>query len=258
MNTILFNKIIFGPVFSRRLGRSLGINLLPTNKKCCNFNCIYCECGWTTKNNIEKEEFPPAILVKEALEKRLNELIATGQEIDNITFAGNGEPTMHPEFIKIIEDTISIRNKLMNNVKISVLTNATSLANSKILEALNKIDNCILKLDTGKESTFKIINQPVSNITLGEIVNNIKKFKGKIIIQSLFVKGFINNTKIDNTTEEEINDWLKLIKEIKPELIMIYPIARPTPSGNLEKISNEKLKTIAEKVIKSGIKAIAY
>lgn len=258
MDTILFNRIIFGPVFSRRLKRSLGINLLPTARKCCNFNCVYCECGWTGKGHIGKEEFPPAVLVKEALEKRINELIATGQEIDNITFAGNGEPTMHPEFIKIIDDTISIRNKLMNNVKISVLTNATSLANSEILEALNKIDNCILKLDTGKESTFKIINQSVLNITLKEIVNNIKKFKGKIIIQSLFVKGVVNNTEIDNTTKEEINEWLKIIKEINPELVMIYPIARPTPSGSLMKISKNGLDKIAEKVLKSGIKAIVY
>ncbi|MDD5570753.1 MAG: radical SAM protein [Bacteroidales bacterium] len=258
MSTILFNKIIFGPVFSRRLGRSLGINLLPTAKKCCNFNCVYCECGWTRKEHIGKEEFPPANLVKEALEKRLKELIATGQEIDNITFAGNGEPTMHPEFIKIIDDTVSIRNKFMSNVKISVLTNATSLANSEILEALNKIDNCILKLDTGKESTFKIINQPVLDVTLNEIVNNIKKFKGKIIIQSLFVKGIINNTEIDNTTKEEINEWLKLINEIKPELVMIYPIARPTPSGSLMKVSKEELDKIAEKVIKLSIKAVVY
>ena len=258
MSTILFDKIIFGPVYSRRLGRSLGINLLPTKKKFCNFNCVYCECGWTKSKEIIIDEFPSKQIVKEALKNKLTELLENNQELDNITFAGNGEPTIHPEFNEVINDTIELRNKYFKDVKISVLTNATTIGNTATLEALNKIDNCILKLDAGTEETYNIINNPLENIKLSEIVENIKKFSGKIIIQSLFVRGEIKSQAIDNTTENEIYEWLKYIKYINPEFVMIYPIARPTPSGSLKKITTEELNKIAEKVERLGIKAIVY
>jgi len=258
MTGFLFDQLIFGPVYSRRLGISLGINLLPVNNKYCNFNCVYCECGWTENNNKIKIILPKRNNFKTQLENKLKELQGTVNEPDAITFAGNGEPTIHPEFAGIINDTIEARDKYAPEAAISILSNASMLHKPSVKEALKKVDKNIQKLDSAIESTFQIINQASGGLTLDKIIEGLVSFEGKLIIQTLFLRGEYNGKIIDNTTDEEINAWLKVLEKVNPEYVMIYPIDRGTPAKGLEKISEDELKTISEKVEKIGIKAKVY
>ncbi len=257
MSGILFDKIIFGPVISRRLGVSLGINLLPVTRKVCTFNCIYCECGWTTEDD-NKEMFPPIADVQVALKNKLEELKNTGQNIDAITFAGNGEPTMHPHFAEIIDNTIALKNNFFPSAKITVLSNSTMLHKENVFRALTQIDNNIMKLDAGTELVFRQINQYHGGKGLNEIIQNLKKFKGELIIQTLFIRGEFKGKIIDNTNHIELTTWLKHIQEINPRLVMIYSFDRETPADHLEKISQDELKKIAEMVENFGISAEVY
>ena len=257
MSTFLFDKTIFGPVKSRRLGVSLGIKLLPNSEKFCNFNCIYCECGWTHQGKIH-EKFPSLIEVKNLLEARLIELKKLQQPLDVITFAGNGEPTMHPEFPEIIDATIDLRNNYFPKVKIAVLSNTSLVQKKEIFESLHKVDLNILKIDSAFEDTCKLLNKPLGHFNLNEIINNLKSFNGKLIVQTMFIKGIFEGIKFDNTSEDEITAWLEVIKKINPIQVMIYTIARSTPATGIEKIPLKKLKEIAEKLKLLGIKAGVY
>ncbi len=248
MSTFLFDQIIFGPVKSRRLGVSLGVNLLPTDSKVCSFDCIYCECGWTPRKREQKAVLPSRVLVKQQMEEKLTSMIAEGEFPDVITFAGNGEPTLHPEFEGIIDDTIELRNRFTPNAKIAVLSNATMLHKPSVVRALLKVEDNIQKLDSGIESTVRKIDCPASNFKLDAVVENLKSFNGKVIIQTLFLRGTFKGEIIDNSTEEELSAWLKRIAEIKPSLVMIYTIARDTPAEELEKINLADLELIAERV----------
>lgn len=221
MSTFLFDKIIFGPVKSRRLGVSLGINLLPATGKICNFNCIYCECGWTQKSDIKGEELPTRKEVYEALEKKLASMKEKQQAPDVITYAGNGEPTLHPEFPGIIDDSIKLRNKYFPHAKIAVLSNSTAIKKPEIKKALLKVDSNILKLDSAFDLTIKIHNQPRVNIKVEELIRDLKDFRGELIVQTLFLRGTFNGKNIDNTTPEEIDAWLKAINKIQPAEVMI-------------------------------------
>jgi wyosine [tRNA(Phe)-imidazoG37] synthetase (radical SAM superfamily) len=255
MATFLFDKIIFGPVKSRRLGVSLGINLLPVKRKICNFNCIYCECGWT--NNIEEavNKLPGRKDVYVALDMKLSEMKAKGQIPDVITYAGNGEPTLHPAFPGIIDDSITLRNKYFPNTRIAVLSNATTITNPGIKEALLKVDQNILKLDSAVDSTIQIHNQPRVNIKVSELIQNLAEFNGKVVIQTLFLRGMHNGNVVDNTTPAEVGAWLKAIEKINPSEVMIYTISRDTPEGAaLIKVPLTELKQIAALVNSLGIK----
>ena len=247
MATFLFDEIIFGPVKSRRLGVSLGVNLLPNDSKFCNFNCIYCECGWT-KDKQEKVDFHSQDLVKQTLDSKLKSMLANNEELDVITFAGNGEPTLHPLFDKIIDDTIEIRNKYFPEARIAVLSNSTMLQKYRVVEALKKVDQNILKLDSSNIETIKLLNNPQGHFNLDYIIDNFAKFDGAFILQTMFLKGKYNDVDIDNTTDEEVNSWLDLVNEINPKQVMIYTIARDTPAPDLEKVSMEKLEEIAGKL----------
>jgi wyosine [tRNA(Phe)-imidazoG37] synthetase (radical SAM superfamily) len=254
MGTFLFDKIIFGPIKSRRLGVSLGINLLPGRKKVCNFNCIYCECGWTPSPENEGGYLPRHEEVYEALESKLQEMNLRNQQPDVITFAGNGEPTLHPDFSKIINDSIKLRNHFSPKAKIAVLSNSTSINNPSVKDALLKVDMNILKLDSAFDLTVKIHNQPRVNIKVDDLIENLKKFNGKLIIQTLFLRGMNNGNIIDNTTSEEINAWLEALRQIRPSEVMIYTISRDTPEGGLlKKVPVEELRQIASRVEKLGI-----
>ena len=257
MAGFLFDKLVFGPVYSRRLGVSLGINLLPVDNKYCNFNCIYCECGWT-KNSGSDIRLPKREILSSRLEEKLKEIQGTVNEPDAITFAGNGEPTIHPEFAEIIDDTIELRDRLAPKAAISVLSNASMLHKSKVREALKKTDKNIQKLDTGIEETFQLLNQPSGKLTLEKIVENLLSFEGKLIIQTLFVRGEYKGNIIDNTRPAEIEAWLKLVKKINPEYVMIYSFERGTAAKGLEKIPENELKIIAEKVEATGVKTEVY
>jgi wyosine [tRNA(Phe)-imidazoG37] synthetase (radical SAM superfamily) len=256
--TFLFDKIVFGPVHSRRLGVSLGINLLPTDHKKCTFNCIYCECGWTKVSTIEKFTFPSSKLVRQYLEKKLIEMRNNEELPEAISFAGNGEPTLHPEFAEIIDFTIELRDQYSPESKIAVLSNATMLHVPEVVTALKKVDMNILKLDAGTQETFNDINCPMVDISIESIMAGLKHFTSNLIIQTLFLRGEYNGKIIDNTTEKEVNEWLKHLAELKPDMVMIYPIARATPAKGLEKISLNELDAIAEKVRKIGLKAEVY
>lgn len=251
MSTALFDKIIFGPIHSRRLGLSLGVNLLPTDNKLCSFNCIYCECGWGHKG--VKPRFNPRDEVRMLLRKKLQEMVAEGTPPDVITFAGNGEPTMHPEFAAIIDDTIATRNEICPAAKISVLSNATQIGRESVRQALEKVDNNILKLDSAFDETVKLIDEPNGNYTVAKTVELMKLFNGHLIIQTMFLRGEYNGQTVDNTTEKEVSAWLALVKEIAPRQVMIYTIDRDTPAKNLRKVSVDDLKKIAARVEALGI-----
>jgi wyosine [tRNA(Phe)-imidazoG37] synthetase (radical SAM superfamily) len=254
MATFLFNKIVFGPVKSRRLGVSLGINLLPATKKVCNFNCIYCECGWTSKSDIIGQLLPTREEVFQALERKLVSLKEKDQAPDVITYAGNGEPTLHPEFPLIIDDSIILRDKYFPLAKIAVLSNSTAITKPAIRKALLKVDSNILKLDSAFDLTVKIHNQPRVNVKVEDLIKELKKFKGQLIVQTLFLRGTYKGKTIDNTTPEEIEAWLKAIEKIRPSEVMIYTISRDTPEGSLlRKVPLSELKYIASLVNKLGI-----
>jgi len=255
MATFLFNEIIFGPVKSRRLGVSLGINLLPTKKKICNFNCIYCECGWTRDIEIVVDRPPSREEVYKALDIKLADLKKKNHAPDVITYAGNGEPTLHPEFPEIIDDTLTLRNKYFPEARIAVLSNSTTISNPAIKAALLKVDQNILKLDSVFKSTIKLHNQPKVDINVEELINNLTEFNGKVIIQTLFLQGQHNGKSIDNTTRVEINGWLKALERIKPLEVMIYTISRDTPEGSgLNKVPLTELKRIAALVESIGFR----
>ena len=257
MATFLFDEIIFGPIKSRRLGVSLGVNLLPEDYKFCTYDCLYCECGWTLKTN-KKIELHSKEIIKETLEAKLIDMLSNNEAPDNITFAGNGEPTIHPAFAEIINDTIELKDKYFPKAKISVLSNATQIHKQSVIEALNKVDQNILKLDSAVDSTFEIINRPKASLNVAKLVERLKIFKGKLTIQTMFIKGKFEGKPFDNTSDFEVEEWLKLLKEIKPKEVMIYPIARDTPLQGLEKISSEKLNEIGDKVSTLGIKIKVY
>ena len=252
MATFLFDKIIFGPVKSRRLGVSLGINLLPVNVKVCSFDCIYCECGWTPKKYEEKAKLPSRTEVKEKLEEKLKQMASENQLPDVITFAGNGEPTLHPDFACIIDDTIELRDQYSPNARIAVLSNATMLHKPEVFAALLRVEDNIQKLDSAFESTIEILDCPRGNFNLGKVIDQLVSFGEKVIIQTMFIQGSFKGQKIDNTIEDEISAWLELLKKIRPSQVMIYTIARDTPVETLQKASSQTLNSIAKKVEEAG------
>ncbi len=254
MSTILFHEIVYGPVHSRRLGISLGINLLPYDGKLCSFDCIYCECGFN-KDFRTNTRLPERENVKAALEDKLQSLRKENTKLDVITFAGNGEPTLHPEFAEIIEDTLFLRNLYYPTVKISVLSNGMHLNKTKVFDALKKVDEPILKLDSAFDETVRIIDRPNSpQYSVSKQVELYKKFNGNFILQTMFLRGEFEGNKIDNTTEKEVSAWLELVREMNPREVMIYTIDRQTPTKQLKKVPFEDLKKIAERVKQPGIK----
>lgn len=256
MATFLFDKIVFGPVKSRRLGVSLGINLLPTNRKVCNFNCVYCECGCTYDSNPGSSDLPSRKEVYDALEEKLISMKKEQKAPDVITYAGNGEPTLHPEFPGIIDDSILLRNKYFPEAKIAVLSNSTAISKPHIKKALLKVDQNILKLDSAFNSTVQIHNQPRVNVKVDKLIRKLEDFRGHLIVQTLFLRGTYNGKIIDNTTEKEIKAWLDAIRRIKPAEVMIYTISRDTPDdGELSKVPVSELKHIASLVNRLGINA---
>lgn len=256
MATFLFDNIIFGPVASRRLGTSLGINLLPNDAKNCNFNCVYCECGWTFKDAHLPVPFHPFERFSESLDNKLKEMKLAGRQLDVITFAGNGEPTMHPDFEDIIDETIRLRNLYFPQVKIAVLSNATMIFKEGVRASLQKIEMNILKLDSGIDETIQLVNQPLVRTTVERLITNLKKFNGNCTIQTMFLKGNIEGKAVDNSSEIEVNAWLNAIAQIAPKEVMLYSIARDTPSTGLEKVSLERMQSIAKEVENLGIKAL--
>lgn len=248
MPTFLFDQTIFGPVISRRLGISLGINLMPNDSKLCSFDCIYCECGWNPEKGKVKAILPTQDEVRTLLRDKLETMKEKSGLPDVITFAGNGEPTMHPDFPSIISDTIQLRDEICPKARVAVLSNSTMLHKPKVVEALKKVDDNILKLDSGIPATIQLIDQPVGRFDLQKVVNNLKLFDGHLVIQTMFIRGSFQGKPIDNTTDLEIKAWIELLQQIRPQTVMIYTIARDTPANDLQKVSVEELEKIAIRV----------
>ena len=258
MNTVLFHSTIFGPIHSRRLGSSLGINLLPNDGKICSFDCVYCEAGWNAQG-AGTTGFPSRRDVASLLEEKLREIAETNQPLDVITFSGNGEPTLHPEFAEIIDDVIALRNFFAPQAKVSVLSNSTRINIPKVAEALLKIDNNILKLDSAITATLRLINQPNSHeFTAERVIKELKAFKNKCVIQTLLLRGFHNGNNFDNTTNEEISALLEAYKAIQPSYVMLYPTDRKTPAEKVEKLSHDEVASIASRIRSAGIKVENY
>ncbi len=258
MATFLFDDIIFGPVQSRRLGSSLGINLLPTTSKFCNYNCIYCECGWTRKDMKTKIQLVDRETVIRELEKKLIRLKSADKSPDNITFAGNGEPTIHPAFAWIIDQTLSLRDKYAPDSQVSVLSNATMLHKEAVFEALQKVDNNVLKLDSAVQSTYEIINQSLGKHQIRDIITNIKRFDGQQIIQTMILRGEYQGHVIDNTLPGELKALRDAYLEIQAKKILLYSIDRDTPATGLTKVSREELQGIASFMNQQNLHAEVY
>ncbi len=252
MSTIIYPSPIFGPVHSRRLGISLGINLLPADGKICSFNCIYCECGFN-EDHRPTLPMPTREAVAEKLEAKLRQMQAEGQLPDVLTFAGNGEPTCHPHFAEIIEDTIRLRDQYCPQAKVCVLSNSTFIHRQQVHDALMRVDDNILKLDTIDPQYINKVDCPNGTYDVNAIIEHMKDFKGHVIIQTMFMKGQCNGESVDNTGEEFVGPWLEAIKEIRPQQVMIYTIDRETPTQGLEKASREQLDAIRDRVIEAGI-----
>lgn len=251
MATFLFHDLIYGPVHSRRLGNSLGINLLPTEKKYCNFNCVYCECGANLPGGAGV--LPKRSDIKNALTQKLVGLYSEKQKVDSITFAGNGEPTIYPDFHGVIDDTIEVRNKYFPQAQISVLSNATRICNADTVETLKKVDNCILKLDSAIDETAKLIDRPVGKYSVENTVGLLRQFDGDFILQTMFLRGVVDGKTIDNMTDNEIDAWLKVVRDLRPKKVMIYTIARDTPEKNLSKADHNDLENVRRRVAELGI-----
>ena len=248
---MLFDKIVFGPVQSRRLGVSLGINLLPVDCKYCNFDCIYCECGRNGKNRVTK--IPARDDVYSALERTLYSMQQDGQLPDAITFAGNGEPTIHPSFAEIIDDTVSLRNRYAPQSKISVLSNASMLHRQEVVDALKKVDMPIMKLDSAIDATIELLNQPKKKITASQVIEQLQLFGEQCIVQTMFLHGTYLKKNVDNTTPEELEAWERAILAIRPKKTTIYSIARDTSTDTIYKVSGDTLREIAARIEKYGL-----
>ena len=252
MATVIYPSPIFGPVHSRRLGVSLGINLLPADGKFCSFDCIYCECGFNADHR-PHQKLPTREEVREALEARLQDMKENGPKPDVLTFAGNGEPAAHPHFAGIISDTLALRDKYFPEAKVSVLSNSTFIHKPEVFEALNKVDNNILKLDTIDATYIDKVDRPTGHYDVKQVIECMKAYKGNLIVQTLFMKGQFEGENVDNTTDDYVLPWLEIVKEIAPRQVMIYTIDRETPAPDLLKATHEELDRIGELVRQAGI-----
>ena len=245
---VLFHSTIFGPIHSRRLGTSLGINLSPNDGKVCSFDCLYCEAGYNSQGP-GTTGLPSREKVKQQLREKLTKMKENGENLDVITFSGNGEPTMHPDFPGILDDVIELRNEFFPNAKVSVLTNSTRIFTPAVAEALKKADNNILKLDSAIEETMQLVDRPTSpSFTVEKVVESLKQFSGTGIIQTMILRGEHEGKKIDNTTPQEIDALIEAYKEIKPKEIMIYSLDRSTPEEKLIKVDKDELESIGKKI----------
>jgi len=249
---MLFDSIVYGPIRSRRLGVSLGVNLMPTTAKLCTFDCVYCECGWNQP--VSHPQLPTREQVRAALE---SQLLTLDVQPDVITFSGNGEPTLHPDFLGIIQDTCALRDQYCPNAKVSVLSNSTQLGRKDVVEALLLCDNRILKLDSAIDTTMQLIDKPVNqHLTVAQIVQWLSLFEGNFTLQTCFLRGEYEGRVIDNTTPEELSAWYQIVDILHPKQVMIYVIDRATPLQTLSKVPAEEMEAIAAPLREKGIDVI--
>jgi wyosine [tRNA(Phe)-imidazoG37] synthetase (radical SAM superfamily) len=239
--------LVFGPIFSRRLGASLGINVLPEKGKLCNFDCIYCECGWNADGRGDRR-LPSAKELEKALEEKLSQCLKDGSKIDSITFSGDGEPTLNPDFPAMVDITISLRDKYFPSAAVTVLSNASTLWKPGIAAALMKVDNPILKIDAPSERLASIVNRPSPGYDLGKVVSAMESLGGNFILQTMFLKapGF------DSSSEEVLSLWKDLVRRVRPRKVMVYTIARETPMKGLEKFTRGEMARLVGDLVEEG------
>ena len=244
---MLREETVFGPIHSRRLGSSLGINLLPTRGKICNFDCIYCECGWN-RDGREDPRLPSAADVRKALEDKLSALMLEGTPVDSITFSGDGEPTLNPDFPRIIDDTLQLRDAFYPAAKVSVLTNATRIHEEAVFQALTKVDNPILKLDAPTDELAARINRPAPGYSVARTVEAMRRFRGDFILQTMFLRapGF------ETGAPEVLGPWMEIVRSLRPRLVQVYTIDRPTPQEGLQKYTREEMAALVQPLIDEG------
>lgn len=253
MQTILFHSTIFGPIHSRRLGVSLGINLMPADGKICSFDCLYCEAGFNAQGP-GSGRLPSDRQIADELENKLREMHAAGDPLDVVTFSGNGEPTLHPHFAEIVDTVLRLRDKYYPSAKVSVLSNSTRIFDPEVAAALRRVDNNILKLDSAIEQTMRSIDRPNSpEFTVERVVEALRQFEGNAIIQTMFLRGEHDGRLIDNTTPEEVDALIEAYREIRPREVMIYSIDRKTPEDRLVKVERGELESIAARISAAGV-----
>lgn len=243
-----FDDIVFGPIFSRRLGSSLGVNILPSKGKLCNFDCVYCECGWNKDGAVPDRRFPVLAEVEAALEEKMSKAAAEGVPVDSITFSGNGEPTMNPDFAEIIDVTLKLRDQYFPDAKVSVLSNATLLGRERIAQALMKVDNPILKIDASSQELVEKINKPVGTYSLDKVIENLKSFEGNFILQTMFLR----SEEFDTASPEALTSWHEIVRTLKPRQVMVYTIDRETPDKTLGKYTVEEMTAMVQPLIDEG------
>ena len=244
---MLREETVFGPIHSRRLGNSLGVNLLPRNGKVCNFDCIYCECGWN-KDGVGGEALPTAAQVRSALEDKLAALLLDGTAIDSITFSGDGEPTLNPEVPRIIDDTLALRDTFCPGAKVSVLSNATRVHIPEVFDALSKVDNPIMKIDAPTNELVRLINNPAPGYDVASVVEALKRFKGDFCLQTMFLR----SPAFHSDAPEVLDGWKAIVRELRPRQIMVYTIDRPTPQSGLDKFTPQQMRDAVSDLIKDG------
>ena len=242
-------KIVFGPIYSRRLGSSLGINLLPEEGKLCNFDCIYCECGWNADGRGDRR-LPSASDLREALEAKLKACSEAGTPIDSITFSGDGEPTLNPDFPEIISITLALRDQWYPSAKVSVLSNATLAWKDEVFEALRRVDNPIMKIDASTDEGVALINRPSGEYSLRKVVESLKRFDGEFILQTMFLA----SPDFDSSEPANLSGWMDIVRELKPREVMVYTIDRETPMEGLVKMSPERMRELVAPLVDEGFK----
>lgn len=244
---MLREETVFGPIYSRRLGTSLGINLLPEKGKICNFDCIYCECGWN-RDGRNDTTLPSAEKVRHDLSNKLQDLYADGVKVDSITFSGDGEPTLNPEFPQIIDDTLALRDRYASNAKVSVLSNATRVHIPEVFAALRKVDNPIMKIDAPTNELVARINNPAPGYDVQRVVQALKQFDGDFILQWCLLR----SPDFDSSSPEVVLPMLDIIRSLHPREVMAYTIDRPTPAQNLTKLSPDEMHSLLQPLISEG------
>ena len=242
-----FDDIVFGPIFSRRLGSSLGVNILPSKGKLCNFDCVYCECGWN-KDGVAERTFPTLAQVEAALEERMSKAREEGVAVDSITFSGNGEPTMHPQFPEIIDVTLRMRDKYYPEAKVSVLSNAFLACREAVADALAKVDNPILKIDASSDELIAKINKPCGPYHLVKVVESLRRFDGNFILQTMFLK----SPDFDTAEPKSLAAWHDIVRELRPRQVMVYTIDRETPDKSLAKYTVEEMAEFVKPLVEEG------
>lgn len=245
-NLPLQPSIVYGPVRSRRLGLSLGINILPSGYKLCSFNCLYCQYGWTPKPTLNPtyqiKDLPQPKEVSDALEKSLRQIIRQRMKLDSITFSGNGEPTLHPDLAETVEKAKTLRDRYVPQAKLTILSNSSTVGRKEVREALEMLDLKVMKLDAGSESLVHQLNAPAVPFYLAEIVDGLKRLKG-VILQSLFVQG-----RVTNADSDSVELWLQKVNEIQPRLVQVYSLDRAPAERRLWKVNRATLEWIASQV----------